>query len=296
MVKLANPLYTEWILEAIQKIKRQKQRPSEERICHAVATSHGLDKRTVLEQLELSVHDASILKVTNKGSTSYKDPGNLGRVESISLSNLPVPSKGSMWNSNDLRLIDWNKMLKRAIEGLDDTHGSSLKNIERYLRNQDDLSSVVDNPVFRQRLRLAAKRSVNNGRLSKNGPRYKLSQGSAEGRGPRCTSVFSLLLSSVTLLPHERDQVDLPWPLLSLNALLSWYHGLCMSFGILRKHPCRQNIDLLKLDVCILNMHKSAPTIIFSVFSTFCKSLKKKQTKKQERESTFPLLKQNFSL
>jgi len=55
MVKLANPLYTEWILEAIQKIKRQKQRPSEERICHAVSTSHGLDKGVVLQQLELAV-------------------------------------------------------------------------------------------------------------------------------------------------------------------------------------------------------------------------------------------------
>ncbi|TNN82421.1 Histone acetyltransferase KAT6B [Liparis tanakae] len=209
MVKLANPLYTEWILEAIQKIKRQKQRPSEERICHAVATSHGLDKKTVLEQLELSVHDGSILKVTNKGSASYKDPGNAGRVGSIPPANVSVPSKESIWNSSDLRHIDWNKILKRAIEALDDTHGSSLKNIERYLRNQGDLSNVVDNPAFRQRLRLAAKRSVNNSRLAKNGPRYKLSHGSAEGRGPRCPGAFPLVLSSVTLLPHERDQDEM---------------------------------------------------------------------------------------
>ncbi|XP_041671728.1 histone acetyltransferase KAT6B isoform X2 [Cheilinus undulatus] len=216
MVKLANPLYTEWILEAIQKIKRQKQRPSEERICHAVATSHGLDKKTVLEQLELSVHDGSILKVTNKGSTSYKDPGNPGRVGSIAPANISVPSKESIWNSSDLRHIDWNKILKRAIEGLDDTHGSSLKNIERYLRNQDDLSEVVDNPAFRQRLRLAAKRSVNNGRLLKNGPRYKLSHGSVEGRGARCPSASPLVLSSVTLLPHERDQLRVdPIPICS---------------------------------------------------------------------------------
>jgi len=213
MVKLANPLYTEWILEAIQKIKRQKQRPSEERICHAVATLHGLDKKTVLEQLELSVHDGSILKVTNKGSASYKDPGNPGRVGSIPPANVPVPSRESIWNSSDLRHIDWNKILMSAVEGLDDTHGSSLKNIERYLRNQDDLSNIVDNPAFRQRLRLAAKRSVNNSRLSKNGPRYKLSHGSAEGRGPRCPGAFPLVLSSVTLLPHERDQVHAPWPL-----------------------------------------------------------------------------------
>ncbi|XP_028287876.1 histone acetyltransferase KAT6B isoform X3 [Parambassis ranga] len=216
MVKLANPLYTEWILEAIQKIKRQKQRPSEERICHAVATSHGLDKKTVLEQLELSVHDGSILKVTNKGSASYKDPGNPGRVGSSLPANAPVPSKESIWNSSDLRHIDWNKILKRAIEGLDDNHGSSLKNIERYLRNQDDLSSIVDDPAFRQRLRLAAKRSVNNGRLLKNGPRYELSHGSAEGRSSRCPSVSPLVLSAVTLLPHERDQLRVdPIPICS---------------------------------------------------------------------------------
>uniref|UniRef100_A0A3Q1GY30 histone acetyltransferase n=1 Tax=Acanthochromis polyacanthus TaxID=80966 RepID=A0A3Q1GY30_9TELE len=216
MVKLANPLYTEWILEAIQKIKRQKQRPSEERICHAVATSHGLDKKTVLEQLELSVHDGSILKVTNKGSASYKDPGNPGRVGSILPANASVPSKESIWNLSDLRHIDWNKIIRRAIEGLDDTHGSSLKNIERYLRNQDDLSDIIDNPAFRQRLRLAAKRSVNNGRLLKNGPRYKLSHGSMEGRSPRCPSASPLVLSSVTLLPHERDQLRVdPIPICS---------------------------------------------------------------------------------
>uniref|UniRef100_A0A8C5I8F2 histone acetyltransferase n=1 Tax=Gouania willdenowi TaxID=441366 RepID=A0A8C5I8F2_GOUWI len=216
MVKLANPLYTEWILEAIQKIKRQKQRPSEERICHAVATSHGLDKKTVLEQLELSVYDGSILKVTNKGSTSYKDPGNPGRVGSNLPANTSVPSKESIWNSDDLRHIDWNKILKRAIEDLDDTHGSSLKNIERYLRNQDDLSNIVDNSAFRHRLRLAAKRSVSNGRLLKNGPRYKLSFGSAEGRNSRCSSASPLVLSSVTLLPHERDQLRVdPIPICS---------------------------------------------------------------------------------
>ncbi|XP_036816409.1 histone acetyltransferase KAT6B isoform X4 [Oncorhynchus mykiss] len=217
MVELANPLYTEWILEAIQKIKRQKQRPSEERICHAVATLHRLDKRTVLEQLELSVHDGSILKVTNKGSVSYKDPEHPGRGVSSSTTslkpvsaNLSVPlSKGSIWNPSELRHVDWNKILRRAIEGLDDNHGSSLKNIQRYLRNQDDLSHVLDNPGFQQRLRLSAKRAVNNGRLEKNGPLYRLNQGGSgvEGRSQRCPGASPLALQCVTLLPHESDQL-----------------------------------------------------------------------------------------
>lgn len=220
MVELANPLYTEWILEAIQKIKRQKQRPSEERICHAVATLHRLDKRTVLEQLDLSVHDGSILKVTNKGNVSYKDPKHPGRGLLLSSSssslkpvsaNLSIPSsKGSIWKPSDLRHVDWNKVLRRAIEGLDDSRGSSLKNIQRYLRNQDDLSHVLDNPGFQQRLRLSAKRAVNNGRLEKNGPLYRLNQGGsgAEGRSQRCPGASPLALQCVTLLPHESDQVQ----------------------------------------------------------------------------------------
>ncbi|KAJ8264322.1 hypothetical protein GJAV_G00147800 [Gymnothorax javanicus] len=207
MVKLANPLYTEWILEAIQKVKRQKQRPSEERICHAVSGLRGLDKKTVLEQLELSVHDGSILKVTNKGCASYKDPENPGRSSSLKSGGISVPLKGASWGLSDLRHVDWNKILKRAIEGLDDPGGSSLRNIERFLRNQDDLSSIIANPMFQRRLRLAAKRAVNNGRLLKNGPLYRMNYGSTEGRGSsRCLSASSLLLPRVTLLPHEKDQ------------------------------------------------------------------------------------------
>ncbi|XP_061160736.1 histone acetyltransferase KAT6B isoform X3 [Syngnathus typhle] len=207
MVKLANPLFTEWILEAIQKIKRQKQRPSEERISHAVGTLHGLDRKTVLEQLELSVRDGSILKVTNKGSASYKDPASTG---SIPPPASPVPSKESIWSSGELRHLDWNKILRRAIEGLDNTHGSSLKNIERYLRNQEDLAEAADNPAFRQRLRLAAKRSVNSGRLFKDGPRYQL------GGTPRCPVARPSPLTSAALLPHEQEQLRVdPIPICS---------------------------------------------------------------------------------
>ncbi|XP_035185619.1 histone acetyltransferase KAT6B isoform X2 [Oxyura jamaicensis] len=207
MVKLANPLYTEWILEAIQKVKKQKQRPSEERICHAVCASHGLDKKTVSEQLELSVQDGSILKVTNKGLASYKDPDNPGRFSSVKPGTIPKSVKGSRGACNELRNVDWNKLLRRAIEGLQEPNGSSLKNIEKYLRSQNDLANVFNNPAFQQRLRLGAKRAVNNGRLLKDGPQYRVNYGGLESKGPpKYPSAFPASLPPVSLLPHEKDQ------------------------------------------------------------------------------------------
>ncbi|XP_039926969.1 histone acetyltransferase KAT6B isoform X3 [Hirundo rustica] len=207
MVKLANPLYTEWILEAIQKVKKQKQRPSEERICHAVCASHGLDKKTVSEQLELSVQDGSILKVTNKGLASYKDPDNPGRFSCVKPGAIPKSVKGSRGACNELRNVDWNKLLRRAIEGLQEPNGSSLKNIEKYLRSQNDLASIFNNPAFQQRLRLGAKRAVNNGRLLKDGPQYRVNYGSLESKGaPKYSSTFPASLPPVSLLPHEKDQ------------------------------------------------------------------------------------------
>ncbi|KAL7889868.1 hypothetical protein AOLI_G00021260 [Acnodon oligacanthus] len=207
MVKLANPLYTEWILEAIQKIKRQKQRPSEERICHAVSTSHGLDKGVVLQQLELAVKDGSVLKVTSKGCASYKDPDNPGRIAAIKHGGPASSVVGSVLPAGDLRHVDWNKVLRRAIEGLSVPAGSSLRNIERFLRSQDDLVNVVANPRFQQRLRLAAKRAVNNGRLLKEGPLYRIKNAGAGGKaGFRSSIAMALDLPPVTLLPHEKDQ------------------------------------------------------------------------------------------
>ncbi|XP_078386908.1 histone acetyltransferase KAT6B isoform X1 [Cetorhinus maximus] len=218
MVKLANPLYTEWILEAIQKVKKQKQRPSEERICHAVSSSHGLDRKTVLEQLELSVKDGTILKVTNKGLSSYKDPEKPGRFTPIKPCSLSKSTQGcTSRNCIDISNVDWNKILKRAVEGLAEPNGSSLKNIEKYLRSQSDLATITSSSTFQQRLRLATKRAVNNGRILKDGPLYRVNYGNAGGRGAtkyNSSSPSSLL--PVTHLPHEKEKPRAnPFPICS---------------------------------------------------------------------------------
>lgn len=233
MVKLANPLYTSWILEAIKKVKKQKQRPSEERICNAVSMSHGLDRKTVLEQLELSVKDGSILKVSNKGLNSYKDPDNPGRLA------LPKPRGGggsgggggggggggsgggggggggsSSSGSHKKPGLDWNKLIKRALDGLHEPGGSSIKSIERFLKCQADVaaylsgSSALAPGLFHQQLRVALKRAVAHGRVLKQGPLFRLasrSSSSHQNDGTGCVSIDSL--PPVRLLPHEKDKV-----------------------------------------------------------------------------------------
>uniref|UniRef100_A0A8C5HCQ6 Histone acetyltransferase n=1 Tax=Gouania willdenowi TaxID=441366 RepID=A0A8C5HCQ6_GOUWI len=215
MVKLANPLYTQWILEAIKKVKKQKQRPSEERISNAVSMSHGLDRKTILEQLELSVKDGTILKVTNKGLNSYKDPDNPGRLA------LPKPKGGTHSHSVKKPGLDWNKLIKRALEGLHEPDGSSLKNIERFLKCQADVAAYLSGSgsmgpgLFHQQLRVALKRAVAHGRVVKQGPLFLfISRSSSldDGTGP--VSLESL--PPVRLLPHEKDKpVAEPIPICS---------------------------------------------------------------------------------
>ncbi|XP_077416623.1 histone acetyltransferase KAT6A isoform X2 [Vanacampus margaritifer] len=234
MVKLANPTYTQWILEAIKKVKKQKQRPSEERICNAVSMSHGLDRKTILEQLELSVKDGTILKVTNKGLNSYKDPDNPGRLA------LPKPkgsgssggggSSGGSSSSSGASFqshlgkrpgLDWNKLIKRALEGLHEPGGSCLKNIERFLKCQADVAAYLSGSgsmgpgIFHQQLRVALKRAVAHGRVAKQGPLFQfISRSSSHNDGTGTVSLESL--PPVRLLPHEKDKpVAEPIPICS---------------------------------------------------------------------------------
>lgn len=220
MVKLANPMYTQWILEAIKKVKKQKQRPSEERICNAVSMSHGLDRKTVLEQLELSVKDGTILKVTNKGLNSYKDPENPGRLVPPKLSKGGGSSGGHSCSSHSHSVkkpgLDWNKLIKRALEGLHEPGGSGLKNIERFLKCQADVAAYLSGSgsmgpgIFHQQLRVALKRAVAHGRVVKQGPLFQLAS-RCSGLLEDGTGTVSLdSLPPVRLLPHEKDKVTFP--------------------------------------------------------------------------------------
>ena len=170
---LANPNYTRWILEAIHKIRKQKQRPNEERICHAVRHGRGLDQTDVKEQLELSVRDGNVLKVINKGVASYRDPDfspgtrGGGRRTSRGTSTSNAKILGNLTNSTDfLDLIQ--SAIKQLREG-----GSTLKTVEKYIRQTYNVDGSMENDLS-SKLRLAAKKGTAQAKLTKDGRLFKL--------------------------------------------------------------------------------------------------------------------------
>ena len=64
--------WTSWFLEAIRKIRSQKQRPSVERIAHAIRLQHDYHEEVIAENLQLAVKRGDVLKLFNKGQSSYK--------------------------------------------------------------------------------------------------------------------------------------------------------------------------------------------------------------------------------
>jgi histone acetyltransferase MYST4 len=149
-------VWKRWILEAIQKIRAQKQRPSVERICHAIRQHHNYHEDVVSERLERAVREGVVLKVYNKGQSSYKDPG------------------GSQ--SRTLKVTadaDLSRAVAKAVRELSERDGSSLKSIERHLRQAYQVTVPTDVDI-KNILRAAAKRAVARGLLTHNSGAYKV--------------------------------------------------------------------------------------------------------------------------
>jgi histone acetyltransferase MYST4 len=64
--------WTAWFLDAIRKIRSQKQRPSVERIAHAIRLQHDFHEEVIAENLQHAVKRGDVLKLFNKGQSSYK--------------------------------------------------------------------------------------------------------------------------------------------------------------------------------------------------------------------------------
>ena len=66
--------YVTWLLASIAKVKGQKQRPDEARICRVMNLSYGIPEDEALVQLGLAVKSGAVLRLESKGKSSYKNP------------------------------------------------------------------------------------------------------------------------------------------------------------------------------------------------------------------------------
>ena len=156
--KLANPTYSKWILEAIRKIRSQKQRPNVDRICHAVRQFHKVSNDSIIEQLELAVRDGSILKVISKGICSYRDPDSRFRKRV-----LKVGSK-----------TDLTKIIIRSIKDIGKDVGLSLKQIEKHVQEVYNVETIETD--LNKQLKISMKKGLSRKALTKDGRFIKLGE------------------------------------------------------------------------------------------------------------------------
>ena len=180
---LANATYSKWLLEAVRKIKHQKQRPSVDRICNAVLQYHKVERDSIIEQLELAVKDGAILKVYNKGLCSYKDPQ---RVSKLKTRTLRVTKKS-----------DLSDILIRTIKELGEIGGSTLKSVEKFIRQSYSLE-LVDGVDFSHQLKVSLKRCQNTGGVIQDNKLLKVGYDAGSQDCPS-SSKFG------TVIPHQFD-------------------------------------------------------------------------------------------
>ncbi|CAH1719427.1 unnamed protein product [Chironomus riparius] len=146
-----------WILDAIRKIRSQKQRPSIQRICQAIGSHHKFHEDIVAEKLEQAVDAGAVIKVYNKGLHSYKSPTTLAHKKVIKIDG----------NS------DLSRLVTKAVRVLGERDGSNSKNIENFVQKANNLQ-ITDNFDFKVIIKKALKIATSKNMLLCDGKLYKL--------------------------------------------------------------------------------------------------------------------------
>lgn len=140
------------LLATIRRIKGQKQRPGEERICSTMHLKYGILHEDTLVLMEKAVQAGRVIKLINKGMPSYRDP------DTMSMSKAPMnPS-------------DTSRMIKKAVLTVN-IQGATLKEIEESIRSEHGL---VLNTDLSDQIKLTLHKMVDFGRLERHGRIYKV--------------------------------------------------------------------------------------------------------------------------
>lgn len=160
---IATAVWNEWILDAVIKIRSQKQRPSEDRIFHAIRQHHKFSDKEISPQLNRCVAEGVVLKVINKGKHSYKDPS------CVSARHLKIDEN-----------TDLTKIIIKAIHELNDCGNSSIEDIEKYIRGSNQLCIAPDLD-FCSCLKSTIKVALTRGFISEGENGYIVSEDTAAG-------------------------------------------------------------------------------------------------------------------
>ncbi|XP_029107988.1 atherin isoform X2 [Scleropages formosus] len=76
---MSEPRYRDWILETIDSLRSRKARPDLERICRMVRRRYGWDADRTCAELEKLIQEQTVLRVSYKGSISYRNAAKVQR-------------------------------------------------------------------------------------------------------------------------------------------------------------------------------------------------------------------------
>lgn len=135
------------LLAAIRRIKGQKQRPGEERICATMSIKYAMPQDETLALLEKAVQAERVIKLINKGMPSYRDP------DTMSVSKAPMnPS-------------DTTRLIKKAVLTVS-LDGATIREVEESIIKEHGL---VHNTDFTEQLKDTVTKMLESGRLEKHG-------------------------------------------------------------------------------------------------------------------------------
>ena len=140
------------LLSTIRRIKGQKQRPGEERICSTMTLKYGVPPELTLTYLEKAVQLGRIVKLINKGMPSYRDPDSLSVTRGV------------------LNAADIVRMIKKTILTLS-LDGATVRDIEDHICVEYGL---IQSPDLTSQIKTSIARQVDQARLEKHGRLIKV--------------------------------------------------------------------------------------------------------------------------
>ncbi|KAL5287844.1 KAT6B family protein [Megaselia abdita] len=211
-------VWQQWILDAIAKIRSQKQRPSVQRICQAIGNHHKFHEDIVADKLEEAVKAGAVIKVYNKGLHSYKAPNATRRIKV----------------DKDTNLF---RIVTKAVQDLGECEGSSIKTIENYVQKFNNIELGADTD-FKVIIRNSIKKAVDSGYLIQEGKLYKKGKSlTTPKKAPinRETSPEKIKKGDPTCAQcsgsDERNQNGIPEPLSSCDKCGMSLHTTCANIA-----------------------------------------------------------------